>query len=59
MASEAADGRHDPYLANLNITTSKHLNLCNKLISGLPENNCYDLTRFDCKILYQQSKESV
>ena len=40
-----ADVIQDPYLAIINLSTSKNIKLYNKEIFGLPESDRYNLTR--------------
>ena len=53
MAEAPAERIQDPYLAILNLTTSEHLNLYDKEIFGLHEDETYDLTRFKWTNFYQ------
>ena len=54
-----AGGIQDRYLATLNLTTSEHINIYNKEIIGLPENDRYDLTRYKLTEFYQEWENSV
>ena len=57
MAS--VNGRQDPYLATLDISTSEHLKLYNKLFLGIPENARYALTRYKFTEFYQEMVDAV
>ena len=49
----------DPYLDNLNLTTSEHINLYNKAIFGLPEINRYELTGSKWTGFYQELQDYI
>ena len=48
-----------PYLVTQNLTTSEHININNKEIVGLPENNRHDLTMSKWTCLCQEFEDDV
>ena len=53
------DRLQDPYLANLELSTSGKLKLYNKEIFGLPESDRYDINRYKCTDFYQELEDAV
>ena len=56
---QEVDRLQDHYLATLELYTLEHLNLYNKAIFGLPENDRYYLTITKWKELYQKLEYAV
>ena len=52
-------GIQDPYLANIDPSTSEHVKLYKKSIFGLPESESCDLTRSKWTDFYQQLEDDV
>ena len=59
MAAAPADRLQDHYLATLDITTLKHLNLYNQYTVGLSDSNRYDPTRSNWNEFYQELEDTV
>ena len=59
MAAAPADGIQDHYMSTLNMNTSEHLEIYNKPIFGLPENDRYDLIRSKLTYFYQELENAV
>ena len=57
--AEQVNGIREPYLAALNISTSKHLKLYNKAIFGLPQSDRYDLTISKWTDFYKELEDVV
>ena len=53
------NGLQDPYLVNLDISTSENPKISDKLNIGLSINNRYDMHRFKCTDLYQELEGSL
>ena len=59
MSAKPSDKIQDPYMADLNMTTSVHLNIYNKAIHGLPKSNRYILTRSNWTNFNQEYEDYV
>ena len=57
--AEPVEGLQYPYLFIINISPLEHLNIYKKKISGLPESDRYNLTRYKWTELYQELEDSV
>ena len=54
MEAAPTHGLQDPYLSNLDLSTSENIKLYNKAIVIIPESDGYDLTRSKWTDFYQE-----
>ena len=59
MEAAPTHGLQDPYLSNLDLSTSENTKLYNKAIVIIPESDGYDLTRSKWTDFYQELKDDV
>ena len=59
MAEALDDRMQDPYMDNLDLSTSEHLKLYDKAIFELPERDRYVHTKYEWTDLYQWLKDDV